>query len=73
MVFVLYIIIQQAENNILTPKIMQKVAGLNPVVSIVALLIGFKLAGVPGAILAIPVATVVSVFAYDVFRKQESD
>jgi len=46
---------------------MQKVVGLNPIVSISVLMIGFTVAGVVGAILSIPVATAVSVFIGDVF------
>lgn len=68
----LYYIIQIVENNILVPKIMQKAVGLNPIVSISALLIGFKVAGVVGAILSIPVATAVSVFIKDVFDHKEA-
>lgn len=63
----LYYIIQLVENNILVPKIMQKAVGLNPIVSISVLLIGFKVAGVVGAILSIPVATAISVFVQDLF------
>lgn len=66
-VAVLYYIIQLTENNIIVPKLMQKVIGLNPIISIAVLLIGFKLAGVAGAILSIPVATAVSVFIKDIF------
>jgi predicted PurR-regulated permease PerM len=73
-VAILYLIIQWVENNIVVPKVMQKVVGLNPIVSIAVLLIGFKLAGVVGAILAIPVATAVSVFIKDIFdSKIEED
>jgi len=71
-VVILYIVIQWSESNIIVPKIMQKVVGLNPIVSIVVLLIGFKLAGVVGAILSIPVATAASVFLKDVFEKRGS-
>lgn len=74
LVLVLYAIIQQLENTILTPKIMQKVGGLNPIVTIVALMIGFKIAGIGGAILAIPVAMMVSVFLQDIlhFNKEKA-
>jgi len=65
LVLILYIAIQIIENNILVPKIMQRAVGLNPVVSITALLVGGNLGGVIGAILAIPVATALSVFAQD--------
>ena len=54
-------IIQQLENNILAPKIMQKAVGLNPIVSIVSFLIGAKLFGAVGAIIGIPVAVAVAV------------
>ena len=71
-VALLYFGIQQLENTVLTPKIMQKSVGLNPVISLMVLLIGFHAAplfGMPefvGAILAIPVTTVLSVGLRDV-------
>jgi predicted PurR-regulated permease PerM len=68
-VAVLYIVIQWLENNILVPKIMQKVTGLNPIVSIVALLVGLKVAGIIGAILAVPVATMIAVLLEDLFSE----
>jgi predicted PurR-regulated permease PerM len=64
----LYYIVQWFENNILVPKVMQKTVGLNPIVSISVLLIGFQLAGIVGAILSIPVATAISVFVKDLFE-----
>ena len=53
-VILVYVGIQLAENNILVPKIMQKAVGLNPVVIIIAILIGARLFGVLGALLSIP-------------------
>ncbi len=70
LVLVMYIVIQQFENHILVPKVMQRAVGLNPIFSIVAILVGAKLAGVPGALLAIPVATALSVFLQDVPTKK---
>jgi predicted PurR-regulated permease PerM len=64
----LYVIIQQTENHILVPKVMQKVTGLNPIVSIVALLISVKLGGIFGAFFAIPVAMMLSVIMEDLFN-----
>lgn len=58
-VVVAYIIIQQLENHILVPIVMGRTVGLNPVVVILALLIGFKLAGIVGMILAVPVAAII--------------
>lgn len=53
-VMLAYAAIQVAENNILVPKIMQKAVGLNPVVILVAILIGAELMGVVGALISIP-------------------
>jgi len=71
-VLVLYFVIQQLENHILVPKIMQKVTGLNPVVSIVALLIGVKLGGFIGAFLSIPIATMAMVILEAFFDKHST-
>lgn len=54
MVAFIYLAIQILENNILVPKIMQKAVGLNPVVIILGVMIGARLMGVLGALLAIP-------------------
>lgn len=55
------VVIQQLENNLIVPKVMQKTVGLNPIVSIIAFLIGAKLFGVVGAIVSIPVAIAIEV------------
>lgn len=67
-VIILYLIVQQFENNILVPKVMQKVTGLNPVISILALLVGLKTGGLAGAILSIPLAMMGVVILEDLFR-----
>ncbi len=67
LVLILYIVVQQLENNIIVPKVMQKTVGLNPIVVMVAILLGAKLAGVLGALLAIPIATAAMVVAKDWF------
>ncbi len=68
LVVVLYVVIQQVENHILVPKVMQKVTGLNPIISILALLVGLKAGGLAGAILAIPLAMMGVVILEDLFR-----
>lgn len=72
MVFFLYIIIQQLENHILVPKIMQRAVGLNPVVVIVVMLIGAKLSGLLGILLAVPTATILSIFLADFFKERRA-
>jgi len=58
-VVVLYIVVQQIENNIVVPFITKKSVGLPPLVTIVALMVGAKLAGIAGAILAVPVVLII--------------
>jgi predicted PurR-regulated permease PerM len=50
-----YFVVQQLENHLIVPQVMAKSAGVNPLVTIVAVLAGFELGGVLGAILAVPV------------------
>ena len=71
LVLILYVIIQQVENNIIVPKVMQKQLGLNPVVVIIVMLIGARMAGIIGLILAIPVATSIGVIVSDFIKKSE--
>lgn len=67
----LYFVIQQAENHLIVPKVMQKAVGLNPIVVIAVILIGAKLAGVVGALLAVPVTTALSVLVGDVLENKK--
>lgn len=49
------ILIQQLENNIVVPKIMESATGTAPLVTIIVLLVGYTLGGVAGAVLAMPI------------------
>lgn len=70
-VLVLYWLIQQMENHLIVPKVMQRAIGLNPVVIIISILIGAKLAEfsglsrVAGILVAVPTAAAVSVWLKD--------
>lgn len=52
---ILCILIQQLENNLIVPKIMQSATGTEPLVTILVLLVGFALGGITGAILSMPI------------------
>jgi predicted PurR-regulated permease PerM len=67
---VVYAIAQQFETHVIVPQVMKKAVGLNPVVTIVAIMIGFKLAGVLGAIISVPAATAISLFISDLMDKE---
>jgi predicted PurR-regulated permease PerM len=61
---ILYTLIQQLENNLLVPKIQGDATDLHPSAVMFALVIGGAVAGLLGAILALPVAAT----ARDVYR-----
>lgn len=63
----LYFLVQQLENNIIVPKVMQKVVGLNPLVTIMALLMGGKLGGIFGAVLSLPILLTLQVIFQELF------
>jgi len=70
-VLIFYFIIQQLEGNILVPLIMKKSVGLSPIIIIIAMLIGFQFLGILGVIIAVPVATAISIFIKDYAAKEK--
>lgn len=54
----LYWIVQLLENNLLVPKVMSHALGVSPVIVFLGLMIGFRLNGPGGAIMAVPVIIV---------------
>ena len=53
------LLIQQIENNLLVPRIMNKVVGVNPFISILSISAFTSLYGIGGALMAIPLAAVI--------------
>lgn len=68
LVAIFFIVMQQLENHILVPKIMQRAVGLNPIVSIIAILIGAKLGGILGVLFAIPTVTALDVILKEIIN-----
>lgn len=64
---VFYVVVQQLENHWLVPTVMRRATGLNPLVTIIAVLLGARLYGVIGVIVAVPIATIISIFWSDLF------
>ncbi len=72
MVTGLFVIIQQFENHLIYPLVVNKVVGVPAMVVILALLVGAQLAGFLGAMLAVPIAAVLMELIHDV-RHPEID
>ncbi len=47
-------LVQQLENNLIVPRIMNKVTGVNPVITLLVLAIGVTLMGIIGMVIAVP-------------------
>jgi predicted PurR-regulated permease PerM len=73
LVLAVYLIIQQLENHVITPKIYSKSVDMNPLVVIIVILIGAKIGGVPGCLIAVPVAAAISVFISDFLNTKNSN
>ncbi|MGZ6885696.1 MAG: AI-2E family transporter [Acidimicrobiia bacterium] len=65
---VFFVVYQLFENHVLQTTIMAKTVRLNPLVVLLAVLAGVELAGLLGALLAIPVVGALQVVARDVWR-----
>ncbi len=54
-------LVQQVENYVLVPKIMEKSVGVSPIVTLLALTVGFKIAGVVGILISVPMVITLQV------------
>jgi predicted PurR-regulated permease PerM len=66
-VVVFFVVYQQLENHLLQPLIFARTVRLNPLTVLLAILIAVELAGILGALLAIPVAGIIQIIARDVW------
>jgi predicted PurR-regulated permease PerM len=57
-----YLILQQIDGNFMTPLIMRKVTGIHTLIVMIVILLGTSLAGALGALIALPVVSVISIF-----------
>lgn len=67
-IFLTIFIIQQFIFNVIGPKIMSKAFSINPIMVILSLLIGIKVAGFMGAVLAIPVISTILVVGKEFYQ-----
>lgn len=70
-VLVFYLVIQLLENHVLVPNIMKRATGLQPLVTLLAVLLGARIAGIAGVILSVPIATILAIFLSDFFQAKK--
>ena len=66
-VAVFFLVYQQLENHLLQPLIFSRTVQLNPLTVLLAILIAVELAGILGALLAIPIAGIIQIIARDIW------
>lgn len=71
-VLVLFVLIQQLENNLLVPRVMSQTVGISPLTVLLALVLGGKLLGLVGALLAVPVAAALQVLVYALLAEEQT-
>jgi predicted PurR-regulated permease PerM len=69
-VLVFFIVYQQIENHVLYPVVYSKTVQLSPLAILIAVLVGASLAGVLGALGAIPIAGAIQVILSDVIERR---
>lgn len=69
-VVILYIVVQQFESNIVVPVVMRQAVGLSPLIVVLAILIGAKIGGFFGILLAVPITTVLAELLSDWDKKK---
>lgn len=68
----MYFVIQQLENHLIVPQVMNRVVGLNPLMVILAIAVGSRLLGFAGALLAVPITVVIQVVAAEIIEEQRT-
>ncbi|MBI2053375.1 MAG: AI-2E family transporter [Candidatus Sungbacteria bacterium] len=68
----LYVAIQQIESHVIVPVVMRRTVGLSPLVVVLALLIGGRLGGIFGILLAVPLTAIAAELLNDWDKKKRA-
>jgi predicted PurR-regulated permease PerM len=63
-------LIQQLENSVFVPKVMERSTGVSPVITLLALAVGFKIAGIVGVIISVPVVLALQILSKEYLLKR---
>lgn len=68
---ILYLLVHEVEGYVLVPKIMEKTVGQSPLLTLLALLVGYQLAGILGLVISVPLATALTVVVNEVWPSEK--
>lgn len=66
----LAVLIQQLENYVFVPKIMEKSTGVSPIIVLLSLAVGLRLAGISGMIISIPIVLIIQTLLEYRFKRE---
>ncbi len=69
----LYVLIYQFESQIFYPLVVRKIVGVSPIVVILALVVGAKVAGVLGALIAVPLSSALMEYIHDIEKRKKGE
>lgn len=72
-VVIFFVVAMNLESHILIPRLMSRVLGLSPLLTIIALFVGVRLMGILGGLVALPVAAALHVILREIVREVETD
>ena len=68
----LYFTVQQVEAHLVIPFVMRKAVGIPPLITIISLMVGGKLGGIAGAILAVPIVVTLETVFSEYLKSKEA-
>lgn len=68
----LYLVVQQIEAHVIYPLVVKKLIGVPPLLVIIALVAGAELAGIVGALLAVPVSVALMEYINDIEKRKKT-
>jgi predicted PurR-regulated permease PerM len=71
-VLIFFIVYQQIENHVLYPLVYSRTVQMSPLAILIAVLVGAKLAGILGALAAIPVAGAIQIVLADILEHRRA-
>jgi predicted PurR-regulated permease PerM len=67
------IVLQTIEGNVLVPRVMKNSVGVSPLTVLISILFGASIAGLVGALVAVPIAGAIQVIVQDIKAAHESE
>jgi predicted PurR-regulated permease PerM len=64
----MYLLIHQLENHLIYPLVVRKIVGINPIIVIISLIVGYELLGFLGIVISVPLATIGMEYLRDLER-----